>query len=177
MRKVGLNMDQPFSTEHLLALAAEQATTVILLLHAKPGEIMPIIMYANPEVFASTGHAPNELVGKPVSVFHGPETDAAAFAEFRAAVLRDGAAKIRALEYRKDGSTFWVEIANRRIGEHADGGALVLSVRQNIDAEMRLRYIVDACSDMISRHDSAGRFTYVSPSCADVLSRPATPPR
>jgi len=162
-------MNQPFSTEHLLALAAEQATTVILLLHAKPGEGMPVILYANPEVFASTGHVPDELVGKSVSTFHGPETDAAAFAEFRAAVLRDGAAKIRALEYRKDGSTFWVEISNRRIGDHPDGGDVVLSVRQNIDAEMRLRYIVDACSDMISRHDSTGRFIYVSPSCADVI--------
>jgi hypothetical protein len=77
-------MDQPFSTEHLLAQAAEQATTSILLLHATPGESLPRIIYANPEAHASTGHAPSALVGKSVSIFHGPETDAAAFAEFRA---------------------------------------------------------------------------------------------
>jgi diguanylate cyclase (GGDEF)-like protein/PAS domain S-box-containing protein len=166
-------MDQPFSTEQLLAQAAEQATTSILLLHAKPGESFPRIIYANPEAHASTGHSPNDLVGKPVSIFHGPETDAAAFAAFRATVAREGAANIRSLEYRKDGSTFWVHISNRRIGEHPEGGAINLSVRQNIDAEMRLRYIVDACSDVISRHDSVGRFTYVSPSCADVLGHTA----
>ena len=168
MRKVA-HMDQPLPTDHLLAHAAEQAMTAILLLHAKSGEGIPRIIYANPEAAASTGHSPSELIGKPVSIFHGPETDGAAFADFRAAVARDGAATIRALEYRKDGSTFWVDISNRRIGDHSDGGAIILSVRQNIDAEMRLRYIVDACSDLISRHDSVGRFTYVSPSCIDVL--------
>ena len=162
-------MDERFPIEHLLAHAADQASAQILLLHAKPGERIPRILYANPEVQRATGHAPLDLTGRPISVFHGPETDQSVFSAFRDAVSRGETARIRALEYRKDGTTFWAEIANRKIADHPDGGAIIMSVRQNIDAEMRLRFIVDACSDIISRHDSAGRFTYVSPSCMDTL--------
>ena len=165
----GSGMNERIPTEHLLAHAAEQASTQILLLHLKPGESIPRILYANPEVHSATGYLPADLIGRHVTVFHGPETDLNAFSTFRDAVLRGDASRVRALEYRKDGTTFWVEIANRKIGEHPDGGPIIMSVRHNVDAEMRLRFIVDACSDVISRHDSAGRYTYVSPSCADVL--------
>lgn len=162
-------MNERVPSERLLAQAADQASTQILLLHAKPGDSTPCILYANPEVQKATGHLPSDLVGRPVSVFHGLETDLAVFSSFRDAVLRGESGRVRALEYRKDGTTFWVEITSRKIGDHPDGGAIIMSIRHNVDAEMRLRFIVDACSDVISRHDSAGRFTYVSPSCADVL--------
>jgi diguanylate cyclase (GGDEF)-like protein/PAS domain S-box-containing protein len=162
-------MNDRIPTEPLLAHAAENASVQILLLHAQVGESIPRILYANPEVQNATGHLPADLIGRPISVFHGPETDLAVFAAFRDGVRGGETRRVRALEYRKDGTTFWVEIANRRVGDHPDGGAIVMSVRHNVDAEMRLRFMVDACSDVISRHDSAGRFTYVSPSCAHVL--------
>lgn len=162
-------MNERIPAEQLLGDVADHASMQILLLHAKPGESIPRVIYANPEVQNATGHVPADLIGRPVSVFHGPETDLTVFTAFRESVLRGEAARVRALEYRKDGTTFWVDIANRKIGDHPDGGAIIMSVRHNVDAEMRLRFIVDACSDVISRHDSGGRFTYVSPSCIDIL--------
>jgi diguanylate cyclase (GGDEF)-like protein/PAS domain S-box-containing protein len=160
---------EPFTTDHLLAIAAAQAANGILLLHVEPGETIPRILYANPEITATTGYAIGELIGRPITIFGGPESDLSVFDTFEETIMRGGVACARVLEYKKDGSTSWVEVSNRRIGDHPAGGTIMVSVRRNVDAETRLCFMVDACSDMISRHDAAGRFTYVSPSCIDVI--------
>ena len=125
------------SQDRLLALAAEQATVAIVLLHID-GPQIPIIIYANPAVEESTGFSADELVGQPASILSGPETDVSVFKGFRDTLYAGGIARARVLQYRKDGTSYWADLSSKIIGKHPAGGFVIVSIRRNVDAELRL---------------------------------------
>ena len=125
------------SQDRLLALAAEHATVAIALLRLSGAEV-PRILYANRAVELTTGYSPEEIIGQPTSVFFGPDTDLAAFAKIREQLAAGEIGRARVLQYRKDGSSFWADVSDKIVGEHPDGGAIVVSIRHDVDAEVML---------------------------------------
>jgi diguanylate cyclase (GGDEF)-like protein/PAS domain S-box-containing protein len=123
--------------DRLLALAAEQSTVAIVLLHVD-GPQIPIVLYANPAVEETTGYSADELVGQPVSILSGPDTDTSVFAAFRQTLVGGGAARARILQYRKDGTSYWADLSDKVIGKHPAGGLIVVSIRRDVDAEVML---------------------------------------
>jgi len=70
----------------------------------------PVIIYANPAALEQTGYRLDEILGRSPRLFQGPDTDRAAIRTFRQAMEHWQPARQTVLNYRKDGSTFWVEI-------------------------------------------------------------------
>jgi len=113
------------------ALAAAQ-NGVVIADATRPG--FPIL-YVNPGFERLTGYAAGEVVGRPCSLLQGPDTDAAAVAEFRAALGAGRDARVTVLNYRRDGTPFWNEVHLSPVVD--DAGALVQYIGVQSDVTQR----------------------------------------
>ncbi len=95
----------------MLESSVEHANDAILVTEAEnmeePG---PRILYANQAFTRMTGHTEAEVLGKNPRMFQGPKTDPVAKAKIREAVKERVPIRIELLNYRQDGSEFWVEL-------------------------------------------------------------------
>jgi len=71
----------------------------------------PRIVYVNPAYTRMTGYRPEEVTGRNPGFLQGPDTDPAARARIGAALRRGEPVRQELLNYRKDGTPFWVEIS------------------------------------------------------------------
>jgi len=95
----------------LLQSVVLYANDAVLITEAEPiqGD-GPRIVYVNEAFCAMTGYTAGEVVGKTPRLLQGPHTDRAALDRIRSALAKWQAVRIEVLNYRKDGSEFWVEL-------------------------------------------------------------------
>ena len=95
----------------LLEAAVENASDAILITEAEPfGLPGPRIVYVNPAFTRNTGYRAEDVLGKTPRILQGPGTDPAIRAQIRAALEGWKPVRVELLNYRKDGSEFWVEL-------------------------------------------------------------------
>jgi len=70
----------------------------------------PVMVYANGAALRQTGYSLQEILGRSPRLFQGPDTDPQAIRVFHEALRHWQPVRQIVLNYRKDGSTFWVEI-------------------------------------------------------------------
>ncbi|MUG94066.1 PAS domain S-box protein [Scytonema sp. UIC 10036] len=70
----------------------------------------PRILYVNEAFTHQTGYTPEEVLGKSPRILQGPKTDRAQLDKIRAALLNWEPIRTELINYRKDGSEFWVEL-------------------------------------------------------------------
>jgi diguanylate cyclase (GGDEF)-like protein/PAS domain S-box-containing protein len=70
----------------------------------------PVIVYANEALVHHTGYSLDELLGRSPRMLQGPGTDRAELDRLRAALEAWQPVTVELLNYRKDGTEFWVEI-------------------------------------------------------------------
>jgi PAS domain S-box-containing protein len=105
-------MDQA-SQRHLLMQQRilQQIRDAVIVTTAEPVDAPgPVIVYANSAALRQTGYALEEILGRSPRLFQGPDTDPAALSVFHEALRHWQPVRQRLLNYRKDGSGFWVEI-------------------------------------------------------------------
>jgi len=78
--------------------------------HVSNGQIEPRIVYANAAYTKMTGYTLEEVIGKTPKFSHGPETCRAEMQRLFAAVQAGLPIRTELLSYRKDGSTYWVDM-------------------------------------------------------------------
>ena len=102
------------SRERLQLLEAIVAGTndAVLITETSPlDEPGPRITYVNDAFAKMTGYQAHEVLGRNPRFLQGPGTDAATTAQIRAALERGQPVRADLLNYRKDGTPFWVEIS------------------------------------------------------------------
>ncbi|MBE9079422.1 PAS domain S-box protein [Romeria aff. gracilis LEGE 07310] len=70
----------------------------------------PRIVYANPAFARMTGYDASEIIGQTPRILQGPKTDRSALGQIRQALSTSQPVRVELINYRKDGSEFWVEI-------------------------------------------------------------------
>jgi PAS domain S-box-containing protein len=96
----------------LLESAVVNANDAILITEARPiDEPGPRILYANEAFTRETGYTPEEVIGRTPRLLQGPDTSRAALDEIRAALEKWRPSLTQVLNYRKDGTPFWVELS------------------------------------------------------------------
>ncbi|HEX7091971.1 MAG TPA: PAS domain S-box protein [Longimicrobiales bacterium] len=96
----------------LLESVVASANDVVLITGAEPlDEPGPVIEWVNPAFTRMTGYTAEEVIGKNPRLLQGPETDPEAKRRIRAALERREPIREEILNYRKDGSPFWVEVS------------------------------------------------------------------
>ncbi|HEX2874176.1 MAG TPA: response regulator [Polyangiaceae bacterium] len=93
------------------------------------------IIYASPSFGQLTGYALADVLGRNCRFLQGTDTDPSAVAQLRAAVTEARACTVELLNYRKDGSTFWSNLAIYPVRDA--GGTLVHFVGVQTDVTER----------------------------------------
>ena len=98
----------------LLESVAVNAQDAILITEAEPVEEEqngPRILYANKAYCEMSGYTLEEVLGKTPRIMQGPGTDPASREQIRKALKRWKPVVVELLNYRKDGTPFWVELS------------------------------------------------------------------
>jgi PAS domain S-box-containing protein len=93
-------------------------------------------MWVNPAFTATTGYTFEEAVGRNCRFLQGPATDPAARAAMRAALEAGQDVTVTVLNYRKDGTSFWNQVAMSPI--HGPDGELTHYVGIQTDVTARV---------------------------------------
>ena len=96
----------------LLESVAVNANDAILITEAEPIDLPgPRIRYANKAFLDMSGYALEEIVGQTPRILQGPGTLPESKAKIRAALQKWQPIVIEMLNYKKDGTPFWVELS------------------------------------------------------------------
>lgn len=106
----------------------------------------PTIIYVNQAFVTTTGYSREEVIGRTPRLLQGPATERAQLDVIRSAMLAWQAVTVEVINYRKDGSTFWVEISLAPIADKTGWYTHWVSIEKNIDdrkkAEDAMRQLV-----------------------------------
>ena len=125
------------------AAVLEAAAESILVTTSDLDAPGPSIVYANPAFERMTGWSAAEVLGKSPRILQGPKTDLRVFADLRETLHAGKIWENRTVNYRKDGSEFWMEwsivpLLDER-GEARQYVAIQRDVSARVEAERRLQ--------------------------------------
>lgn len=95
----------------LLEAAVLNANDAIVITEAEPIDgFGPQIVYVNQSFVQMTGYDAKELIGQTPRLLQGAKTDQTQLDQLRSAMAQRQSTRIQLINYRKDGSEFWVEM-------------------------------------------------------------------
>ncbi len=93
---------------HLFESVVVNGHDAVIITTGDPDD--PKITYTNSAFTESTGYALEEVLGKTPRMLQGPKSDRAQLNKVRQALLHNQPIQIELVNYRKDGSEFWVDL-------------------------------------------------------------------
>jgi PAS domain S-box-containing protein len=103
----------------------------------------PTIIYVNPAFEKMTGWVKEEVVGKSPRILQGPKTDLGIFVSMRERLLAENLWEGLTVNYRKDGSEFWMEWSIVPVSDDSKKKICYVAVQRDVSAriesERRLR--------------------------------------
>ena len=95
----------------LLKSVVVNANDAVLIAQSKPGDNLGgKIVYVNEAFSRMTGYTPEEAVGRTPRILLGPQTDRDQLNQVRQALSNWDAVRVELINYRKDGSAYWVDV-------------------------------------------------------------------
>ena len=117
----------------LLESAVTTTNDAVLITEAtpidKPG---PRILYVNPAFTRMTGYTLEEVLGKTPRILQGEKTDRATLDRIRAALKTWHSVRVDLINYRKDGTEFWVELSIVPIANETNSFTHWVAVQRDI---------------------------------------------
>jgi PAS domain S-box-containing protein len=95
----------------LLESVVTGANDAVLIADTELDDPGPRILYVNEAFTRMTGYTLEEVLGKTPRILQGPETDRATLDKIRAALKTWQPVRVELVNYRKDGSPFWIELS------------------------------------------------------------------
>ncbi len=95
----------------LLEAVLDTAQDAVLVTLAEPLNAPgPLIVFANQSLLDQTGYALNEVLGRSPRLFQGPDTCRETTGRLRRAMDQWEPSRMQVLNYRRDGSTCWIDL-------------------------------------------------------------------
>ena len=165
----------------LLQSVVVNTNDAVLITDAEPiDEPGPRIIYVNEAFTRTTGYTLEEVIGKTPRILQGPKTNRQALAKVRRALATWQPVTVETINYRKDGSEFWVEFSIVAVANKRGLYTHWISVQRDIthrkrteqalrQSDERFRRVVENALDIITIIDPGGRIYYASPSVETVI--------
>ncbi|MCC3592058.1 EAL domain-containing protein [Microcoleus sp. PH2017_28_MFU_U_A] len=123
----------------LLESAVVNANDAIVIMDAGYSDMSdPTIIYVNEAFTQMTGYRPAEIIGQTPSCLRGPDSDGAQVAKIRRAFSRREPLRLELINYRKDGSTYWVELNSVPVADESGNLTHWVSVQRDISDRKRM---------------------------------------
>ncbi|MBE9184411.1 PAS domain S-box protein [Microcoleus sp. LEGE 07076] len=117
----------------LLESAVTTTNDAVLITEAEPiREPGPRIVYVNPAFTRMTGYTLEEVLGKTPRILQGEKTDRASLDPIRRALETWQPVRVDSINYRKDGTEFWVELSIVPIADEKGGFTHWVAVQRDI---------------------------------------------
>jgi PAS domain S-box-containing protein len=170
----------------LLESAVENTQDGILITEAKhldaPG---PELLYVNQAFTRITGYDLTEVLGRTPRLLQGPKTDRSQLDKIRTALQEQKPVQVELLNYRKDGSEFWVELnivpISNKAGQVTHWVALQREITERkqaeaalIESKQQISKILESITDGFFTLDHQWRFTYFNQKAEQILQRTRT---
>lgn len=119
----------------LLESVVVSANDAVLITEAAPIDLPgPRIVYVNAAFTRMTGYAASDVLGHTPRLLHGPDTDRAALDQIRVALEQWQPVRVELINYRKDGSPFWVEMSIVPVTEVTGRNTHWIAIQRDISA-------------------------------------------
>lgn len=171
----------------LLQSVVVNTNDAILITEAEPiNEPGPKIIYVNEAFTRTTGYSLEEVLGKTPRILQGPKTNRQALDRVRQALESWQPITVETINYRKDGSEFWVEFSIVAVCDRLGKYTHWISIQRDITerklteqalrrSDERFRRVVENALDIVTIIDRTGIIYYESPSVEKVLGyQPST---
>ncbi|MFN3399101.1 MAG: ATP-binding protein [Ferrovibrio sp.] len=139
--------------DELIGNVAAYVNDAIIITEAAPLDETaggPRIVYVNPAFTAMSGYAASEVMGRTPRLLQGPETSPITRAEIRTALERGEGISTDILNFRKDGTPYWIETSIRPV-PGADGRpAFFVAVQRDVSERRELQDSLE-----LARRDAA----------------------
>ncbi len=159
----------------LLESAVVNANDAIAIMAPSPADPAdPTIIYVNEAFSQMTGYSLQDIAGKTPSHLRGPNSDPQQVAKIRRALSQSEPVRVEIVNYRKDGSEYWVELNTVPVMD--DRGTLThwVSVQRNVTERKRMEQALfeekqlaevtlHAIADGVIATDAAGRIQSFNP--------------
>jgi PAS domain S-box-containing protein len=144
----------------LLESVVVNANDAIVITEAEPiDEPGPRILYVNEAFTRMTGYSQQEVVGKTPRILQGINSDRAALTQIRTALEKWQPVLVELINYRKDGSEFWVELSIVPVADASGCYTHWISVQRDITERKRsdeeLRKYRDQLEELVEERTAA----------------------
>ncbi|WP_216326632.1 bifunctional diguanylate cyclase/phosphodiesterase [Deinococcus aestuarii] len=128
----------------LLESVLAHANDSVLITEAEPQDLPgPRIVYANAAFTRTTGYSLEEVIGQTPRLLHGPRTDRRALDKIRKALKKWKSVQVEVVNYRKDGSEFWVELSIAPVADETGWYTHWISIQRDISDRKRFAEHLD----------------------------------
>ena len=160
------------SFEFDAAAAIEAAAESILITTAELDAPGPSIVYVNPAFERITGWSRAEVVGKSPRILQGPKTDHRIFADLEETLHSAEIWEGRTINYRKDGSEFWMEWSIVPLRTHEGRIYQYVAIQRDVSARVaaQLRLQEAEAAQRVADRARANLARYFSPTLVETLA-------
>jgi len=117
----------------LMEAAIVQANDAIMITKIDPYDpLSSKIVYVNNAFTAMTGYLTHEIIGKTARIFHGSKTNRRELDRIQTALQQYQSIRSELVNYRKNGSEFWVEFVFTPVADEAGTFTHAVSVQRDI---------------------------------------------
>lgn len=148
----------------LLESVVTNSKDAIMITEAEPvDEPGPRIIYVNKAFTEVTGYHRDEVIGRSPRFLQGPKTDRAELDRIRHSIERHEAVDAEIVNYRKDGSEFWVNLVIFPITDIKGHRTHLISIQRDTTvrrrSESELRSLVD---ELMTANTDLRQFSFIA---------------
>ncbi len=144
----------------MLESSLDNANDAVIITEAEPVDLPgPRIIYCNKAFTRSTGYTFDEVFGKTPRILQGPKTDPVTRANIREALRAWQPIRVELLNYRKDGSEFWIELVIVPVANAKGWYTHWVSVQRDITERKAIEQALErACAEAESANRAKSEF-------------------
>ena len=122
----------------VVGAALERLNDIVIVTEASPVEEPgPRILFVNPAFEKTTGYSAEEVVGRSPRFLVGPDTSKADLVRIDAAMSARKPVRAELLNYKKDGTPYWVELVATTITSPSSAGEYFVFIERDITERKR----------------------------------------
>jgi two-component system cell cycle sensor histidine kinase/response regulator CckA len=168
----------------LLESAVVHAHDAVVILAAEPAPgAGRSVLYVNDAFCRMTGYSRAEVVGRSLHFLRGPESDPDTLTRIRDALDSGSPLQVELLNYRKDGTGFWVDLSLVPVADAAGRRTHWVMIQRDVSerrkaeealrrSEGLFRGIFEGAAAGVTLTDVSGRFVSCNPAFVAMVGRP-----